>query len=92
MLSIDGDIIADEGAAPWLLPYTWDSVSDDFSVCSEDNSDFTLDSVDPIPFKGLPAQLLHFSPECGNVVTDNNHAVHPMVTNGLKALKVILEA
>lgn len=76
MLSSDGgDIISDEGAAPLAgANYTWDSVSDDYPVCSEDNSDFTLkfrgsDSVQAI----AEALAAAFSPECGDVETDNNH-------------------
>ena len=76
MLSSDGgDIITDEGAAPLAgANYTWDSVSDDYAVCSEDNSDLTLrfrgsDSIQAI----AEALAAAFSPECGNVETDNNH-------------------
>lgn len=76
MLSIDGgDIIADEGAAPMATAtYTWTSVSDDFAVCSEDNSDFTLRFRGSDSVQGIAEALAAaFSPECGNVVTDNNH-------------------
>ncbi len=76
MLSSDGgDIIADEGAAPLAgANYTWDSVSDDHPICSQDNSDLTIrfrgsDSVQAI----AEALAAAFSPECGDVQTDNNH-------------------
>ena len=76
MLSSDGgDIIADEGAAPLAgANYTWDSVSDEYPICSQDNRDLTIrfrgsDSVQAI----AEALAAAFSPECGDVQTDNNH-------------------
>lgn len=76
MLSIDGgDIITDEGAAPMATAtYTWDSVSGDYPVCAEDNSDFTLRFRGSDSVQGIAEALAAaFSPVCGNVVTDNNH-------------------
>lgn len=76
MLSSDGgDIIANEGAAPLAgANYTWDSVSGDYPICSQDNSALTIrfrgsDSVQAI----AEALAAAFSPECGDVQTDNNH-------------------
>jgi len=76
MLSSDGgDIIADEGAAPMDgANYTWNSVSSDYPVCATDNSDFTLRFRGSDSVQGIAEALAAaFSPECGNVVTDNNH-------------------
>lgn len=76
MLSSDGgDIIADEGAAPLAgANYTWASVADDYPVCAQDNSDFTLRFRGSDSVQGIAESLAAaFSPECGNVVTDNNH-------------------
>jgi len=76
MLSSDGgDIIADEGAAPMATAnYTWASVKDDYPVCTEDNSDFTLRFRGSDSVQGIAEALAAaFSPECGDVVTDNNH-------------------
>ncbi|QWB99356.1 substrate-binding domain-containing protein [Mycoplasmatota bacterium] len=75
METTDGaDIITNEGAIPLDSTNTWDDIKDNYSVCSQDNSDVTIrfggsDSIEQI----AKALTEAFAPKCGNFIPEHDH-------------------
>ena len=73
--TIEGaDIISDKGAVPLDSLILWDAIKDNYSICSEDNSNITIkfggsDSIEKI----AKALTESFAPKCGNFVPEHDH-------------------
>jgi len=75
LATTDGaDIIINQGAIPLDATQSWDDIKDNYSVCSQDNSDVVIkfggsDSIEKIA-KALTEE---FAPKCGDFVPEHDH-------------------
>jgi phosphate transport system substrate-binding protein len=68
------DIITNKGAIPLASTDTWDDIKDQYTVCTQDNSEVVIkfggsDSIEKIAL----ALTEDFAPRCGNFVPEHDH-------------------